>query len=198
MPKLHLVMMPFAALLCSAAFADQDACFKSVTARDYSRTISACLELPRGDRSAMLSALARGNYTHYLGTLDRPTQAFAQLRAQAATGIVDAQYVYGTLYSMVHVVSPENWRQNERGTRTRESYNSAVRAEAAIWIKKAADQGHTLAMLDLADYYVQQSYEDPKIDLSLALEYASRARDDNESLAELTLDKIRRRMSELR
>ncbi len=185
-------------LTASGAWAGEKDCHDSVIARDYSRTIVACLELPRADRLAMLDALSRGDYVHHLGTLDRPSQAFSLLRAHASTGDVDAQYVYGTLYGMVHVASPENWVQAERGTRTRESYNSAVRAESAVWIKKAADQGHTLAMLDLADYYVQLSYDDPTIDLQVALDYANRAGSDNEAIAALVVEKVRRRIDELR
>ena len=99
---------------------------------------------------------------------------------------------------MVHVQSPESWRQEDHGSHSREAYNSSVRAEAALWIKKAADQGHTLAMLDLADYYVQLSYDDPSVDLQIALDYANRAGADNEAMAALVVDKVKRRIGELR
>ncbi len=199
MPSVLHKLLTLALLFTAAgAAAGEQDCHDSVIARDYSRTIVACLELPRADRIAMLDALSRGDYVHHLGTLDRPSQAFSLLRAHASTGDVDAQYVYGTLYGMVHVESPDNWIQAERGTQDRDTYNAMVRAESAVWIKKAADQGHTLAMLDIADYFVQLSYSDPSIDLQVALDYANRAGADNEAVAALVVEKVRRRIDELR
>ena len=77
----HLAMIALLALPAARTGADERTCGESVQARDYTRSISACLELPREDRIATLDALSKGDYVHHLGTVERPSQAFAQMRA---------------------------------------------------------------------------------------------------------------------
>lgn len=185
---------------CMVASATEIDCYRAVQEGVYSKVVSACIQLPHNDRMATLEALSTGNYKHYLGTLDDPSPAFSLLHAYADSGDVNAQYMYGLLMSMVHVKSVERWEAEHDGEAdlaTLKQHNRRVREEAAQWIEKAAERGHTLAMLEAAEDMVRRSYADPSTDLRAALDYAQKAKEKNSRLADHMIERVEKRMKEL-
>ncbi|MEM7083098.1 MAG: hypothetical protein AAF465_10220 [Pseudomonadota bacterium] len=141
-----------------------------------------------------------GNFDHYLGTIERPSDAFVLLKQLAEQHDKDAQYMYSQLYATVHTISLDAWQKalgahaSERQTLT--EYNAKVKAESQYWLKQAADNGHTLALLEVAESMLLKSYTVRNVDLHEAMLIAERANEANPKLAANLIERLQKRIRE--
>ncbi|NNF16702.1 MAG: hypothetical protein HKN70_08135 [Gammaproteobacteria bacterium] len=182
------------------ARADESQCIAAVTDKHYERLSAVCIELPHRDRLKKMQLLMSGQYTHYLGTIEQPSDAFTALKQLATDGDHQAQYMYGLLYSTVHFATDYSWPSHPAndGKVSLEQFNDRIRAEADFWARKAVSGGHTLAMLDVAENILRQSFADESADLAEALQLARQARAENPRLARDLISRIHKRTRDLK
>lgn len=195
-----LVCVLTGALMLSspAVFASEALCLEAVREQRFERLTTVCIELPHRNRLEKMRLLMSGNFTHYLGTVAQPSEAFELLRKTAETEDSDAQYMYSQLYGTVHPASAEVWDRHPAndGRISRADYNAQVRAEAGRWLQKAAENGHTLALIETAEAMLLSSYTSENIDLQEALAIAERANEANPALAGNLITRLKKRISE--
>lgn len=180
------------------ASANEALCLEAVKEQRFERLTTVCVDLPHRNRLEKMRLLMSGNFTHYLGTVENPSEAFVLLREIAETDDSDAQYMYSQLYETVHPASEEGWARHpgNNGRISREDYNSRVNAEATRWLQRAAENGHTLALLETAEAMLLKSYTSEEIDLREALAIAERANESNPALASSLITRLKKRISE--
>lgn len=181
------------------AAADEAQCIAAVRDQHYERLSTVCIDLPHRNRMKKMELMMSGEYTHYLGTVERPSTAFSMLRESAISGDHQAQYMYGLLYSTVHFATDISWPTHAAndGKMSLERYNERIHAEAARWARMAAEGGHTLAMLDVAEDILRRSYLDNQINLVEALQIARRAKKENPALADDLIARINERIKKI-
>lgn len=187
-------------LLVPTAAADNAQCLEAAKNKRFERLSTVCIDLPHRDRLKKMDLLMTGDYVHYLGTVEQPSLAFQLLKNHAGGGDIQAQYMYGLLYSTVHIATNFSWPKHpgNDGTLTIDEYNEKIRVESGAWAKKAADGGHSLAMLDVAEEMLRKSYTDDTTDLMEAIEIATEAKQTNKLLAEDLIARIRERIKKIR
>lgn len=181
-----------------AASATEALCLEAVEQQHFERLTTVCLDLPHRNRLEKMRLLMSGNFTHYLGTVQEPSQAFSRLKEQARRNDADAQYMYGQLYDTVHTASIENWNKHpgNRGNVTLADYNRTVKTESTHWLNRAAENGHTLALIEVAETMLLDSYTKEDVDLREALSIAKRASEGNSTLAETLIERLKKRLRE--
>lgn len=178
--------------------ASESLCLEAVKQQRFERLTTVCLDLPHRNRLEKMRLLMSGNFKHYLGTIDRPTEAFELLKEQASTHDADAQYMYAQLFETVHTASAENWTRhpgNREGVSLAE-YNDLVKRESGDWLNRAAENGHALALIEVAETMLLNSYTSEDVNLREALSIAKRANESNPTLAANLIARLKKRISE--
>lgn len=189
-----------AVLWALPAQADRTQCMKAVAEKHYERLPTVCLDLPHRNHLKKLELMMTGDFNHYLGTMDKPSRAFSLLRMHAEKNDPDAQYMYGHLFGTVHRASESNWSTISKGNDNRsiDDYNAQVRAEAASWVARAAEAGHGIAMLEVAESELLRSFTSDDVDLDKALSIAMKAGSNNPKLADELIKRIKERKDDMR
>ncbi len=185
-------------LLSPQASANEVLCLEAVEEQRFERLTTVCIDLPHRNRLEKMRMLMSGDFTHYLGTFAQPSEASRLLKKEAETGDSNAQYMYSQLFGTVHKAAAEAWANHpgNDGRTSMANYNAQVRAEAASWLQRAAENGHTLAQLETAEAMLLSSYTSEDINLREALSIAERANEDNPVLATRLITRIKKRISE--
>ncbi len=180
------------------ASASEALCLEAVKEQHYERLTTVCVELPHRNRLEKMRLLMSGNFKHHLGTVDQPTEAFALLKSSAEDHNANAQYMYSQLYGTVHNASAEHWESHPSndGTVSLRDYNAQVKLESTQWLNRAAENGHTLALLKVAEDMLLSSYTSDDINLRDALNIAKRANESHPTLAASLISRLKKRISE--
>ncbi|MFK8030167.1 MAG: hypothetical protein AB8G18_07995 [Gammaproteobacteria bacterium] len=180
------------------ATASEAQCLKAVKERHFERLTQVCVDLPHRNRLEKMRMIMTGDFTHYLGTAAQPSEAFALLKESAYRHDKDAQYMYSQLYGTAHTASVERWDGHPGNNQkiSMEEYNANVKEEAAYWMELAAENGHTLALLEVAEVMLLNSYTNDKVNLRKALSIARRANEANPTLAASLIERLNKRIRE--
>ncbi len=193
-----LALVSSTLLALPSAAASEALCLEAVKEQRFERLTTVCVDLPHRNRLEKMRLLMSGNFTHYLGTVDQPSEAFALLKTSAESHDANAQYMYGQLYRTVHTASAEYWEKHpgNNGTVSLGDYNTQVKTASTLWLNRAAENGHALALLKVAEDMLLSSYTSDDVNLRDALNIAKRANASNPTLAASLISRIQRRISE--
>ncbi len=185
-------------LFAPSSSASEKLCLEAVQEQRYERLTTVCIDLPHRNRLEKMRRMMSGDFTHYLGTYSWPSEPSRILKQNAESGDPSAQYMYSQLFGTVHKAAAEAWPQHpgNDGEISMDEYNANVRAEADRWLHRAAENGHTLALLETAEAMLLSSYTSKEIDLRDALSIAERANEDNPALAASLINRLKKRISE--
>jgi len=193
-----LALLSSTLLTLPSAASSEALCLEAVEEKLYARLTTVCVDLPHRNRLEKLRLLASGNFTHYLGTVSKPSKAFSLLKENADKNDANAQYMYSQLYRTVHSATAESWSTHpeNQDSISLKSFNSQVQAESEKWLSRAADNGHTLALLEVAEDMLLSSYTSEDVNLRQALRIARSAETKNPTLANSLISRLKKRIKE--